>query len=152
MKRAKAEPAESWLRTGSDREIAKSKRPLNRPVQKLAQTHRQKPEKRPEKRPEIQPAQTAAPPLAPEKVAALDESWKIQVGSFVKADDAKRQLTQIKEILGTGLQKAEARTETVRLKGKKMYRARFTKLSQAQAVTLCAQLTRLKTGCLPIAP
>jgi hypothetical protein len=33
-----------------------------------------------------------------------------------------------------------------------MYRARFTKLSQAQAVTLCAQLTRLKTGCLPIAP
>jgi hypothetical protein len=50
------------------------------------------------------------------------------------------------------LQNAEARTETVRMKGKKMYRARFTKLSQAQAVTLCAQLTRLKTGCLPIAP
>lgn len=156
MKRAKAETAESWLRIGSDRQIAKSKRPLKRPVQKLAQTQRQKPEKRPEKRPEIQPeiqpAQTAAPPLAPEKAAALDESWKIQVGSFVKADDAKRQLTQIKEILGTGLQKAEARTETVRLKGKKMYRARFTKLSQAQAVTLCAQLTRLKTGCLTIAP
>ena len=116
-------------------------------MQKLAQSQHQKPEKRPETR----PAQTAAPPPAPEKVA-LDESWKIQVGSFVKADDANRQLTQIKEILGTGLKKAEARTETVRLKGKKMYRARFTKLSQAQGVTLCAQLARLKTGCLPIAP
>ena len=147
MKRAKAKPAESWLRIGSDRQIAKSKRPRRRPVQKLAQSQHQKPEKRPETR----PAQTAAPPPAPEKVA-LDESWKIQVGSFVKADDANRQLTQIKEILGTGLKKAEARTETVRLKGKKMYRARFTKLSQAQAVTLCAQLARLKTGCLPIAP
>ncbi len=43
-------------------------------------------------------------------------------------------------------------TETVNLKGKKIYRARFAKLSQAQAVTLCAQLTRMKTGCLPIAP
>ena len=147
MKRAKAEPAESWLQIGSDRQIAKSKRPRKRPVQKLAQSQHQKPEKRPE----IQPSQTAAPPPAPEKVA-LDESWKIQVGSFVKADDAKRQLTQIKEILGTGLKKAEARTETVRLKGKKVYRARFTKLSQAQAATLCEQLARLKTSCLLIAP
>ena len=147
MKRAKAEPAESWLRIGSDLQFAKSKRPRKRPMQQIAQSQHQKPKKRPE----IQPAQTAAPPPTPEKVA-LDESWKIQVGSFVKADDAKRQLTQIKEILGTGLKKAEARTETVRLKGKKIYRARFTKLSQAQAVTLCAQLARLKTGCLPIAP
>ena len=120
-------------------------------MQQIAQSQHQKPKKRPEIQPEIQSAQTAAPPPTPEKVA-LDESWKIQVGSFVKADDAKRQLTQIKEILGTGLKKAEARTETVRLKGKKIYRARFTKLSQAQAMTLCAQLTRLKTGCLPIAP
>ena len=72
--------------------------------------------------------------------------------SFVKADDAKRQLTQIKKILGTRLEEAEAQTETVNLKGKKIYRARFAKLSQAQAVTLCAQLTRMKTGCLPIAP
>ena len=70
----------------------------------------------------------------------------------MKAGDAKRQLTQIKEILGTRLEKAEARTETVNLKGKKMYRAQFAKLSQAQAITLCAQLTRMKTGCLPIAP
>lgn len=147
MKRAKAEPAESWLRIGSDLQFVESKRPRKRPVQKVAQSQR----KKPKKRPEIQPAQTATPPPAPGKVT-LDESWKIQVGSFVKADDANRQLTQIKEILGTGLKKAEARTETVRLKGKKIYRARFTKLSQAQAVTLCAQLARLKTGCLPIAP
>ena len=116
-------------------------------MQKIAQSQYQKPEKRPE----IQPARTAARPHAHEKVA-LDESWKIQVGSFVEADDARRQLSQVKEILGTALKQAEARTETVRLRGKKMYRARFAKLSQAQAVTLCAQLTRLKTGCLPIAP
>ena len=70
----------------------------------------------------------------------------------MKADDAKRQLTQIKKILGTRLEEAEAETETVNLRGKKIYRARFAKLSQDQAVTLCAQLTRIKTGCLPIAP
>lgn len=148
MVRAKAEPAEAWLRIGSDRQIAKSKRPRKRPARKGEQTAEKTNPQKPEKR----PAKTAEPSPAPEQVAALDEGWKIQVGSFVKADDAKRQLTQIREILGTRLEKAEARTETVNLKGKKMYRARFAKLSQAQAVTLCAQLTRLKTGCLPIAP
>ena len=148
LKRTKAKPAESWLRIGSDRQIAKSKRPLKRPIQKLAQSHRQKPEKRPA----IQPTQTAALPPTPQKVAAPDESWKIQVGSFIKVVDSKRQLSQIQEILGTGLQNAEARTEAVLIKGKKMYRARFTKLTQAQAVGLCAQLTRLKTDCVPIAP
>ncbi|MEC7731631.1 MAG: SPOR domain-containing protein, partial [Pseudomonadota bacterium] len=108
------------------------------------QTNEQKPRKR--------PSRVTEPPLVPEQAVARDESWKIQVGSFVKADDAKRQLTQIKKILGTRLDEAEAQTETVNLNGKKIYRARFAKLSQDQAVTLCAQLTRMKTGCLPIAP
>ena len=152
MKRTKAEPAEDWLRIGSDRQITKNKRPLARPAHIGEQTAKQINEQKPEKRPENRPAKIADPPPAPEQMAAVDENWKIQVGSFVKAGDAKRQLTQIKEILGTRLEKAEARTETVNLKGKKMYRARFAKLSQAQAITLCAQLTRMKTGCLPIAP
>ena len=152
MKRAKAEPAEDWLRIGSDRQITNSTRPLKRPAHRGEQTAKQINEQKPEKRPENRPAKIAEPPPAPEQMAAVDENWKIQVGSFVKAGDAKRQLTQIKEILGTRLEKAEARTETVNLKGKKMYRARFAKLSQAQAITLCAQLTRMKTGCLPIAP
>ena len=152
MKRAKAEPAKDWLRIGSDRQITKSKRPLKRPAHRGEQTAKQINEQKPEKRPENRPAKIAEPPPAPEQMAAVDENWKIQVGSFVKAGDAKRQLTQIKEILGTRLEKAEARTETVNLTGKKMYRAQFAKLSQAQAITLCAQLTRMKTGCLPIAP
>ena len=148
MVRAKAEPAKEWLRIGSDRQIAKSKRPMKRPAQNLEQVADQTNEQKPRKR----PTRVTEPPLVPEQAVARDESWKIQVGSFVKADDAKRQLTQIKKILGTRLEEAEAQTETVNLKGKKIYRARFAKLSQAQAVTLCAQLTRMKTGCLPIAP
>ena len=148
MVRAKAEPAKEWLRIGSDRKIAKSKRPMKRPAQNLEQAADQTNDQKPRKR----PTRVIEPPLLPGQAGARDESWKIQVGSFVKADDAKRQLTQIKKILGTRLEEAEAQTETVNLKGKKIYRARFAKLSQDQAVTLCAQLTRMKTGCLPIAP
>ncbi len=148
MVRAKAEPAKEWLRIGSDRQIAKSKRPMKRPAQTLEQEADQTKEQKPRKR----PTKVTGAPLVPEQALALDESWKIQVGSFVKADDAKRQLTQIKKILGTRLEEAEAQTETVNLKGMKIYRARFAKLSQAQAITLCAQLTSMKTGCLPIAP
>ncbi|MED5324219.1 MAG: SPOR domain-containing protein, partial [Pseudomonadota bacterium] len=148
MVRVKAEPAKEWLRIGSDRQIAKSKRPMKRPAQNLEQVSDQTNDQKPRKR----PTRVIEPPLLPEQAGARDESWKIQVGSFVKADDAKRQLTQIKKILGTRLEEAEAQTETVNLKGKKIYRARFAKLSQDQAVTLCAQLTRMKTGCLPIAP
>ena len=81
-----------------------------------------------------------------------DESWKMQIGSFVKPYDPKHQLAQIKKMLGTQLEEAEAQTETVIFRGKKIYRARFAKLSQTQALTLCARLTRTKTGCLPIAP
>ncbi|MEC8098945.1 MAG: D-alanyl-D-alanine carboxypeptidase family protein, partial [Pseudomonadota bacterium] len=48
---AKAEPAKEWLRIGSDRQIAKSKRPMKRPAQNLKQladqTNEQKPRKRP---------------------------------------------------------------------------------------------------------
>ena len=120
------------------------KRPAQNLVQVAEQTNEQKPKKR--------PTRVIEPPLIPEQAVARDETWKIQVGSFVKADDAKRQLKQIKKILGTRLEEAEAQTETVNLKGKKIYRARFAKLSQDQAVTLCAQLKRMKTGCLPIAP
>ncbi|MEC7512299.1 MAG: D-alanyl-D-alanine carboxypeptidase, partial [Pseudomonadota bacterium] len=146
--RAKGEPANEWLRIGSDRQIAKSKRPMKRPARNPEQMAGQTNEQKPRKRPTI----VTEPTLVPEQSVARDESWKIQVGSFVKADDARRQLTQIKQILGTRLEEAEAQTETVNLKGKKIYRARFAKLSQAQAVTLCAQLTRMRTGCLPIAP
>ena len=148
MVRAKAEPAKEWLRIGSDRQIATGKRPMKRPAQNLEQVADQTNDQKPRKR----PTRVIEPPLLPGQAGARDESWKIQVGSFVKADDAKRQLTQIKKILGTRLEEAEAQTETVNLKGKKIYRARFAKLSQDQAVTLCAQLTRMKTGCLPIAP
>jgi D-alanyl-D-alanine carboxypeptidase len=142
MKRAKFNPAEAWLRIGSDRPLTKTAPATTRPkIRPMMQSNKASGQNRGQ-RPQERPAQRTAP----------DGSWKIQVGSFVEADDARRQLSQVKEILGTALKQAEARTETVRLRGKKMYRARFAKLSQAQAVTLCAQLTRLKTGCLPIAP
>ncbi len=148
MVRAKAEPAKEWLRVGSDRKIAKSKRPMKRPAQNLKHIADQPNEQKPRKR----PTRVAEPPLIPEQAVARDESWKIQVGSFAKANDAKRQLTQIKKVLGTRLEEAEAQTETVSLNGKKIYRARFAKLSQGQAAKLCAQLTSMKTGCLLIAP
>ena len=148
MVRAKAEPAKEWLRVGSDRKIAKSKRPMKRPAQNLKHIADQPNEQKPRKR----PTRVAEPPLIPEQAVARDESWKIQVGSFANANDAKRQLTQIKKVLGTRLEEAEAQTETLSFNGKKIYRARFAKLSQGQAATLCAQLTSMKTGCLLIAP
>ncbi|CAI8398556.1 MAG: D-alanyl-D-alanine carboxypeptidase DacD [Rhodobiaceae bacterium UBA7378] len=138
MKRPRTAPAHAWLKIGSDSRLAKNIRPRKRPGQKpVAQIARASPLARPE---------------TPDPAEALVEKWKIQVGSFVALGDAERQLKQVNEILSGRLQMADARTETVQLKGKKMYRARFVNLSQAQAVTLCAQLTSMKTGCLPIAP
>ena len=66
MVRAKAEPAKEWLRIGSDRQIAKSKRPMKRPAQNLEQVADQTNEQKPRKR----PTRVTEPPLVPEQSVA----------------------------------------------------------------------------------
>lgn len=81
--------------------------------------------------------------------AELDSAWAIQVGAFETEADARAQLDGVSVMIGAG---AHPKVTPINLKGRTLYRARFTGLNFEQAHSSCETLGQLKTGCAVISP
>jgi len=85
------------------------------------------------------------------------ENWSIQVGAFSSLDTAQAQLSALEGFTtaqnrASNLNKNRAYISPASLSGRKIYRARFSGFTHAQAIEKCKHLKNLATGCLIIAP
>ncbi len=78
---------------------------------------------------------------------ASDESWGIQVGAFLRKDEAQAQIDAVAGV--TGIKDGQIRP--LRRNGQTLYRARYEKLSISRAQSACKALAKLSTGCLIVA-
>jgi D-alanyl-D-alanine carboxypeptidase len=74
--------------------------------------------------------------------------WTVQVGAFTTQDAARQAAFAARRIADAG----EARIESVTVKRKTSWRAQVAGLTQAEATSTCAALTRRKMACTLIRP
>lgn len=76
-----------------------------------------------------------------------DETWGIQIGAFLRKDEAKAQISAVDGVTGikNGIIKPLVRN------GQTLYRARYEDLSLSKAQAACKALAKLSTGCLIVA-
>ncbi|HEX6957868.1 MAG TPA: D-alanyl-D-alanine carboxypeptidase [Ferrovibrio sp.] len=95
-----------------------------------------------------------ATPAAPINAKALKNAddaagdWAVQLGAFRKASSAEHLLRKVRGKLPS----AEPLVDPVQSGSKKLYRARFTGLSEADARSACQKLKREKMNCSVISP
>jgi D-alanyl-D-alanine carboxypeptidase len=100
--------------------------------------------------------QRVAGPAVPAPAAAAPGglsigSWVIQVGSFSDSQGAQLALERASSALPDSMRAAAAATvDEVQMANKSFHRARFTNLSQGQAVDGCKQLEKRKIYCSAI--
>jgi D-alanyl-D-alanine carboxypeptidase len=104
----------------------------------------------------LAPRKSLVPMLRPGSIAAPAPSaslgaggWQVQVGAFRDQSSARKQI-KIAQRLDVGLL-AEAAPTVVALDDK-LYRARFTGLSEAEARAACAAIKRKGQGCATVSP
>lgn len=78
---------------------------------------------------------------------ASDESWGIQVGAFLRKDEAQAQIDAVAGV--TGIKDGQIRP--LLRNGQTLYRARYENLSISRAQAACKALAKLSTGCLIVA-
>jgi len=78
-----------------------------------------------------------------------ENNWGIQVGAFLKKDEAEAQLSTIGGL--HVLSKSRANISPLTRNGQTLYRARFDGLSVKDAQTACKALAKLSSGCLIVA-
>lgn len=76
-----------------------------------------------------------------------EENWGIQVGAFLRKDEAKAQIEAVAGV--TGIKDGQIRP-LVR-NGQTLFRARYENLSISGAQAACKALAKLSTGCLIVA-
>ena len=75
------------------------------------------------------------------------DNWGIQVGAFLKREEAKDQIDAVAGV--TGIKDGTIRPLT--RNGQTLYRARYENLSITNAQKACKALANLSTGCLIVA-
>ena len=85
------------------------------------------------------------------------ESWSIQVGAFGSSEAAQAQLTALEGFTtarkhSSTLSQNRAIISPFSQSGRKIYRARFSGFTHAEAIENCQHLKNLATGCLVVAP
>jgi D-alanyl-D-alanine carboxypeptidase len=102
-------------------------------------------------RPAANPAATQARSAPPPPVAAKNTGrWAIQVGAFNAADLAHAQIGKVSQLAANIVDGAEPAVDSVKNRGKTIYRARLTGFSESKAVAACRSLERRRIDCLPV--
>lgn len=78
-----------------------------------------------------------------------DDNWGVQVGAFLKKNEAEAQLSSISGL--SALTKAKANVIPLTRNGQTLYRARFDGLTVKDAQAACKLLANLASGCLIVA-
>jgi D-alanyl-D-alanine carboxypeptidase len=92
----------------------------------------------------------SAPASAPG--SADKTGWKIQVGAYPSARDARRRLDEVRALKIASLHQKLALAIPVSKGKSTLYRARFLGFSEKTAKETCRQLTKRGVGCLTLAP
>lgn len=80
--------------------------------------------------------------------APADGNVQIQIGAFAQMAEAREQLAAARQHAPELLASASLATPSVAVKGRTLYRARFTGLDAATAASACATLRRRQIDCL----
>jgi len=102
--------------------------------------------------PRREAASTTIPaPRQTRKAPQKNESrWAIQVGAYNAADLAHAQIGKVTKIASNHVNGAEPSVDTVKNRGKVLYRARLNGLSESNAQAACRSLERQRIGCMAI--
>jgi len=90
---------------------------------------------------------TVAPDEGRISFSGKSNNWGIQVGAFLKREEAKDQIDAVAGV--TGIKDGTIRPQT--RNGQTLYRARYENLSITSAQRACKALANLSTGCLIVA-
>lgn len=106
------------------------------------------------KKPKVVPFAVVSANDEPNTLASAQsaDSWTIQVGVFPDRDRADEKLAVLRGKLPDLLANKQSFTMQTELKGKPVYRARFSGFDAATAKKLCSKLSRQGTKCLALAP
>ena len=99
----------------------------------------------PSRLPTIMATAQAAPLLVPRPRPV---KWAVQIGAFSTDQAARQAALAARRLVDSG----DVRVDTVTVKGKPIYRAQLSGLSQAEVQGACTTLARRKITCTPIRP
>lgn len=94
----------------------------------------------------------AGGPGAPPDTILMPGVWSIQVGAFGASQEGLRAMNDARRLAPDELGYAEPMLIEVATAAGSLYRARFTGLDSATAMTVCSRLSGAGAHCIPIAP